>query len=222
MKRTLQILLALSLISMFIISPVAAATSQGLEWGIESGDQWNFDMKSVTEGTQDFAEVVYFEVTGGVSAIPNILTDWLAIPDVTFDVTWENGTSLGLSAFMFIFWYLTVSNKFVVPIGNYTLLGELYADSAYNGTAYNKASYWGMEVTDLDIFGTLFDIHIDYLKDDGMLAHWNVKSGNYTLTMVRQGLPSFDIVGLIQDNLLLVGAGVVILILLVVICARRR
>ena len=221
MKRALQALLALSFVAMFIVSPVAAATSQGLEWGINVGDQWNFNITSITEGVTDIDEVMYFEATGGLSTIHNILTDWTLMPTPTFDITWENGTSLGWSALIFIFYGIVV-DRWAVPIGNYTLLGELYDDHPfYNGTVYNAGNYWGMDLTE-NFIGSDITVHVDFLKADGFLAHWTVSTVNGSLNMVRQGLPSFDIVGFIQDNLLLVGAGVVIVLLLAVVCLRRR
>lgn len=216
MKRALQLLLAISFATMFLISPVAAATSQGLEWNIEVGDQWNFDLTSVTDGVTEMDEVLYFESTGGLTTIPNILTDWVSLPEPDFDVEWANGTALGWSALIFIF-YMVAVDRWAVPIGNYTLLGELYEDHVfYNGTIYETSSYWGMDV---DYLGEL-DVHVDFLKDDGFLAHWTVTTENGTLSMVRQGLPS-DIIGLITDNILYIGVGVGVLILLAVVCKKK-
>ena len=216
MKRALQLLLAISFATMFLISPVAAATSQGLEWNIDVGDQWNFDLTSVTDGVTEMDEVLYFESTGGLTTIPNILTDWVSLPEPSFDVEWANGTSLGWSALIFIF-YMVAVDRWAVPIGNYTLLGELYEDNVfYNGTIYETSSYWGMDV---DYLGQL-DVHVDFLKDDGFLAHWTVTTENGTLSMVRQGLPS-DIIGLITDNILYIGVGVGVLILLAVVCKKK-
>jgi len=217
MKRALQVLVALSFATMFIISPVAAATSQGLEWGIESGDQWNFDITSVDDGVTEMSEVMYFESTGGLTTIPNILDDWVNLPEPSFDVEWANGTSLGWSALIFIFYYVVV-DKWAVPIGNYTLLGELYDDYVfYNGTIYESSSYWGMEI---DNFLGEADIHVDFLKADGFLAHWTVTTENGSLSMVRQGLPS-DIIGLLTDNILYVGIGLGVLILLAIVCKKK-
>ena len=216
MKRALQLLLAISFATMFLISPVAAATSQGLEWNIEVSDQWNFDFTSVTDGVTAMDEVLYFESTGGLTTIPNILTDWVSLPEPSFDIEWANGTSLGFSAFIFIF-YMVAVDRWAVPIGNYTLLGELYEDHVfYNGTIYETSSYWGMDV---DYLGQL-DVHVDFLKDDGFLAHWTVTTENGTLSMIRQGLPS-DIIGLITDNILYIGVGVGVLILLAVVCKKK-
>ncbi len=202
---------------MFLISPVAAATSQGLEWGIAVDDQWNFDITSVDEGVTGMSEVIYFEATSGISTIPNILDDWNNIPKPTFDVTWANGTDLGWSALIFIL-YMVVTDSWVVPIGNYTLLGELYEDDVfYNGTIYDSGGYWGMEID--SFLGNPLDIHVDYLKDDGFLAHWTVTTENGTISMVRQGLPG--IVDLITDNILYIGVGVGVLILLAIVCKKK-
>lgn len=217
MKRALQVLLAMSFVTMFLISPVAAATSQGLEWGIDVGDQWNFDLTSISNGVTEMSEVMYFEVTGGVSTIPNILGLWSSLPTVTFDIEWANGTSLGWSALIFIF-YAAATSSFVVPIGNYTLLGELYeADIFYNGTIFDSGGYWGM---DLNNFYGSADIHVDYLKTDGFLAHWTVTTENGTLSMVRQGLPNY-IVSLITDNIMYIGIGLGVLILFAIVCKKK-
>lgn len=219
MKRALEVLVAFSIASMFLISPVAAATSQGLEWGIELNDQYNFDITSETNGVNDLDAVIYFEVTGGLSTIPNILTDWSSIPKPTFTIQWANGTSLGWSALIFIF-YGIATDCWVVPIGNYTLLGELYdADVFHNGTVFDTGSYWGMDVN--DFLGNTVDIHVDYLKSDGFLAHWTVTTDNGTLVMTRQGI-GFDIMGFIQDNLIVIAAVGVILVIAIVVCIKRK
>jgi len=77
-----------------------------------------------------------------------------------------------------------------------------------------------MELTD-NLFGPEVTIHADYLKDDGFLAHWTVATPNGTLSMDRQGLPALDIVGLVTDNILLIGVGLGVLIVLAVVCKRR-
>lgn len=229
MKRTLQAMMAFAVVAMLLAGTVSAATSQGLEWGIAAGDQWNFDLKNIEEGVVDFEEVIYIEVLTRPT-IPNIVTALGDLPAPTFNMTWANGTSLGWSALIFIFFFVATPS-FAFPIGNYTLLGELYtADVFYNGTIYQTGSYWGVNLNDLEFGDTSFDIHVDYLKEDGLLAHWTMTAKNATtseetgsLTMIRQNLPGLDIIGFIQDNILLVGIGVgVIVILGAVICIRRK
>ena len=49
MKRTLSVILAFAFISMFCVSPVLAATSQGLEWGVADGHRVDYTMTSDAE-----------------------------------------------------------------------------------------------------------------------------------------------------------------------------
>ncbi len=234
MRRTLQAIVAFTVVAMLLAGTVSAATSQGLEWGIVVGDQWNFDIATTEEGVAELDEVIYMEVLVR-PIIPNIVANLSDLPfdDIDLDITWANGTDLGWSALIFIF-FIVAAPSFIVPIGNYSLLSELYnADSFYNGTIYDSGSYWGMDLNDFELIeGTnqSVDIHADYLKADGVVAHWTVTTTNTTdstvmgtLTMVRQGLPGLDIVGWIRDNLLLVGVGVGIVVILgAVVCMRRK
>ena len=228
MKRTLQATMAFALVAMFLVSTVSAATSQGLEWGIVVGDQWNFDITSITEGVTELQEVIYVEVLTRPT-IPNIMTSLSQLPLATLNMTWANGTSLGWSALIFI--YLAIASPALIyPIGNYTLLGELYAaDAFYNGTIFDQGGYWGMNLNDLEFLGGSADIHVDYLKEDGVLAHWTVTTTNTTsseelgsLTMVRQGLPGFNLIDLLQNNILLIGAGVGVIVVIVAVVFMRR
>ena len=47
MKRTLQTLLVISFIAMFITSPVTAVTSEGLTWGVALNDEFTFQYEVV-------------------------------------------------------------------------------------------------------------------------------------------------------------------------------
>jgi hypothetical protein len=234
MKRTLQALMAFVLVSMILASTVSAATSQGLEWGIVIGDQYNFNITTTDNGVADMNEVIYMEVLTRPT-IPNIVSNLTDIPTPSLNITWANGTSLGWSALIFIF-LAAASPFFISPIGNFTLLGQLYvANSFYNGTIYDQSGYWGTNLNDFMLIpGNLTtDIHVDYLKQDGVLAHWTATTKNITssseifkLSMVRQGLPttsgtSFDIIGFVTDNALYIGIGVVIILLVVIIVKKH-
>jgi hypothetical protein len=231
MKRTLQAMMACMFVTMLLACTVSAATSQGLEWGVAVGDQWNFDITSTNEGVAGLDEVIYMEVLTRPT-IPNVVSILDNIPDLGLNMTWANGTSLGWSALIFIF-LAVASPFFVCPIGNYTLLGALYtADSFYNGTIYDQSDYWGFNLNGFELIpgNASTNIHVDFLKQDGVLAHWTVVTTNTTssaelatLTMTRQGLPSFNITDFLQNNILLVGIGVgVIVILGAVVCMRRK
>jgi hypothetical protein len=234
MKRTLQAVMAFAVVAMFLAGTVSAATSQGLEWGIVVGDQWNFNLTTTEKGAAQLSEVIYMEVLTRPT-IPNVVANLSDLPfsGLHLNITWANGTSLGWSALIFIF-FVVAAPSFIVPKGNYTLLSELYnADSFYNGTISDTSNYWGMDLNNYKLIPSMNEsanIHVDYLKADGVVAHWTVTTTNTTdstqlgtLNMVRQGLPGLDIVGWIQQNILLVGIGVgVIVILGAVMCMKRK
>ena len=58
MKRTLQLVLALSFISLFIVSSISAATSQGFEWGVGIDNEFVYRMSVDEEGTRTFDELM--------------------------------------------------------------------------------------------------------------------------------------------------------------------
>jgi len=89
-----------------------------------------------------------------------------------------------------------------------------------------NSAFWGMSLTSTSSGKTIV-LETSYLKSDGIIAryHWtqtdiatHVKEGEVSL--VRQGLPN-DIVVFLQDNVLYIGIGVVVLVLLAVACKRR-
>lgn len=220
--------MALGFVSMLLVVPVSAATSQGLEWGITVGDQWNFDMRMTDENGTTETEVMYMEVTSRPT-IANIINTWLELPDSTtmLDITWENGTALGWSGLIFIFMFLVI-DQFIVPTGNYTFLTELYDTSIHNGTIYDRGGFWGGEV-EQEWLGVSYAVSVDFLKEDGMLAHYSFGMSNSTnddvlgtFELVRQGLPGLDIVAFIQDNIILVGAAVGVVLILAIVCLRRK
>lgn len=220
--------MALGFVSMLLVVPVSAATSQGLEWGITVGDQWNYDMTATDEGTVTDTEVMYMEVTSRPT-IANIISDWTELPVSTsmLDITWANGTSLGWGGLIFIFMFF-VCDQFIVPIGNFTFLTELYETSIFNATIFDRGGYWGGEVSE-EWLGVTYEVTVDFLKEDGMLAHYMFDMKNSTsnalfgsFELVRQGLPSFDIVALLQENIILVAAGVGVVLILAIVCLRRK
>jgi hypothetical protein len=228
MKRTLQIVLALSLASMFLISPAVAATSQGLEWGVTVGDEPTYKFKFVDEGDVTFDEGVNVTVTS-VPVIPDPITAWYELPTVLSTMVYTNGSAIGLEMIVLL-GMLAFGGYFVVPIGNFSLLTELALDSPWwtdNHTMVNDGSVWGSRLTDSeDEISTVAYVH--YLKSDGFLARYVVEATNTTdgvkssVSLIRDGL-GMDIIGWISDNILIVGIGVGAVVLLgAVVCVKRK
>ncbi|MHA2179506.1 MAG: hypothetical protein ACXAAK_14265 [Candidatus Thorarchaeota archaeon] len=230
MKRTLQIVLALSLASMFIVQPVAAATSQGLEWGFNATSEFAFTMTSIDF---DLEENIFMNITTMPAAsIPDPLTDWIGIPDPIIGFYWENGSSLGLWFWPFIAIF-AVGSRYTVPIGNFTLIQSLIAPLLTGDSYIDTANTWGIEWTEDDTPTEEFHVIETFSKVDGFLADYTresrstINSSVYDSVEVhRINLPSggFDlggIVQLLQDNILYVAVGVGVLIILVIVCKKR-
>ncbi len=229
MKRALQVILALAIVSIFMISPIAAATSQGLEWGFVIEDRFDFTMSSTEDSV---SEQMYMNITAmPAAAIPDPLTGWSAIPEPTIGMWWANGTSLGLYALIFL-GLMAVGSKIAVPIGNYTLLWDLVNVELTDETQEESANVWGIKWSEAINSTHEFSITATYAKADGFLAEFNygiTQTSNDEVTLlidvtrnnIPSGLDTNYIIQLIQENMLLVGAGVVILVLLVVVCKKK-
>ncbi len=246
MKRTLKLLIAISFAAMFLISPVAAATSQGLEWGVAMDDEFTYRMVFTDEGEVPIDEGLNVSITEVPPVLDDPLTNWTHIGEVTLNLTWYNGTSIGLYALLFL-GLLTVNGYFAVPVGNYSLLTNLVmAESVWNEnfTLIDNDLYWGMNMTQTD--GDVEEtITAEYLKEDGFLSRYLIlmtnttTSDTYGITVIRDNLPAlpttttttttttsttstgFDIVGLVTDNILYIGIGLGALVVLALVCKKR-
>jgi len=229
MKRTLELLLAMSFVAMFLISPVAAATSEGLEWGIALNDKFTFQMVFVDEGNQTINEGINVTIAEAPPAISDPLTNLTDIGIFNLTMTFYNGTELGLIGFLFFGLFL-VGSHFAYPIGNFSLLTELaMAESWWNSsyTIINNAQVWGIRLSETS-GGAQATITAEYLKADGFCSSYTLQSTNTTDSVVSsvsftRTTPGsgFDIVGFVTDNALYIGIGVIIILLLVIIVKRK-
>jgi hypothetical protein len=214
---------------MFLVSPVAAATSQGLEWSVALNDEVTYQFKVIEEGDTLLDEGVNVTVESTPGTIPDPVIDWLLLPYVDVDIVYTNGTAMGIEGF-YLIGIILAGGHFIIPTGNFSLLGELFMDSIMyneNSTIVNDGTRWGVTYSATDS-GMALQSHIYYLKEDGFLSRYTLEVRNMTsnvrssVSLVRDGV-GFDIVAFIQDNLLMVGIGVgVVVILGAVVCMRRR
>jgi len=218
MKRVSLMILSLALIGMFLFAHAEAATSQGLEWGLEVGDQYNYDYV-VTDINNEtlMEEVIHFFVTT-IPSIPDIMNSWNELPIIEVDITWANGTLMEEIILEYLLYTMNV--EFVLPIGNWTFLTYLYEETAhFDATISDNSSYWGFEGI-LFLFGET-TVHVDYLKDDGLMAHFTMNRHNGSLRVTRQGL-SGGILDLITDNILYIGAVVVVLAVVCIYYTKKK
>ncbi len=229
MRRTLQAIVAFAVVAMLLTGTASAVSSQGLEWAVVVGDHWNYDLTTTDEGVVDTEEL--YVVVNVTSTIPDIVTDLLDLPYANSTMTFANYTALDFSTAFLMVFLAFITPRFIFPVGNFTLLTELYnADDFYNGTVYDSGGYWGMDLNDYELLDRSTDMHADFLKTDGVLAHWTLTSSNMTtsevvgsVSMVRQGLPGLDIIDWIREHFLIVGIGVGFIIIVgAVACMRRK
>ncbi len=229
LKRTLQIVIAMSFLAMFLISPVAAATSEGLEWGVALNDEFTFQFKVIEAGETILDEGVNFTVESTPPTIDDPLTNWTNLDYVDVDLVYTNGSSIGFEG-LYLLGIIIVGGGFAVPIGNFTLLTELIMNSIIwteNHTIVNDGTNWGARMSETDDEMAM-QVYVHYLKADGFIARYTLDSTNttsgesYSVTLIRDGL-GLDIIGLLSDNILFVGIGVgAIVIIGAVVCIRRK
>ncbi|MFW9959474.1 MAG: hypothetical protein ACFFDV_00560 [Candidatus Thorarchaeota archaeon] len=214
---------------MFFISPVAAATSQGFEWGIALNDEFTFHMIFFDEGIETINEGINVTIAENPPTIPDPLVNLTSIGTFDINMTFYNGTELGLYGLLF-FGLLTVGSHFGYPIGNFSLLTELAMAEDWwdeNHTIINTAQVWGVSYSETSGDETS-SITAEYFKTDGFCYRYLLEVSNSTSSLETsvsfiRDMPSssFDIIGFITDNALYIGMGVII-VLLVVIIVRRK
>ncbi len=229
MRRTLQIVIALALLSMFITTPAMAASNEGLEWGVEVDDEFTYRFTITDPESEDtFDEGVNITV----EAVPSMPADvflWDDIPEVDLDIFYTNGTAVGLELLVLL-GILYAGGHFVVPIGNFTHLSTLlegYTLFTENTTIINTSSEWGASYH-AEMDDERMEVRTTYLKSDGVLARYTFQVTNTTsgdtagASFIRDGL-GFDFMGWISENILIVGIGIGAIVLIgAVVCVKRR
>ncbi|MHA2026814.1 MAG: hypothetical protein ACW98U_13020 [Candidatus Thorarchaeota archaeon] len=208
-------------------------------WGFDDGDRFDFNL-TITGNALSFhnvSEQFYLEVAeDGLEIFPYSVTEFDDIPFFGADVYWMNGTEIYAP-------FLSHSWRLAVPmVGNTSLHDDLIAasSSSVNVTVDDSILifFWGYSRNDT-VGDVLIEIHTDYLKTDGFLAHHTATFTNTTssevvgtLSVTRIGLPEptttittwlhdDGIVDLIMDNLLYIGVGVVLILGLIVLIRKR-
>jgi hypothetical protein len=231
MKSTLRIFAVLAFLGLFFIPSVAAlATSQGLEWGIALGSKATYTLDA-NSGTLVTSESIFINVTAmPASAIHDPLTTWASIPEPTLGFWWANDTSMGFLALIFLGVYAT-GGKFTVPVGNFTLLQSLLAPVITGETFSTPDNLWQVVWTTSINATAETRITSAFSTVDGFLSTYKLETWNTAtntladyIHVTRTNLPSagLDIVKFVQDNMLLVAGAVVVIIILGVVCAKRK
>ncbi|TET08951.1 MAG: hypothetical protein E3J86_09515 [Candidatus Thorarchaeota archaeon] len=132
-----------------------------LRWGFNDGDRFDFHMVMTGEelGFSALDELLYVKVDDdGLQIIPSNMTEFDDIPFFTGDLYWANDT-------IFFDPIFSHSWRLAVPIGNWTLLGDLVEglNPTENITLDGSDTwFWGYSRNETS-GGVLREFHTDYL-----------------------------------------------------------
>lgn len=220
MKRKLEVLLTIFLVLAIVISPVAAANNQGLQWAVASGDRFDGTISSEFPEEDSVQESIYVLIDANPPTIPDDITIMSQIPEVSGKMYWANGTQvpgdpMGLGSY-------------AVPTGNWSLLSSLVEDAGYPGyEEINTATHWGYKMRSSFFLPEVqLRMELKYAKSTGFLSVFDIdfhnQTSDTTIGNFRLEFAGEGIVGLIMDNILYVGIGVAALVIIgLVVCKRK-
>ena len=218
--------------------PVVEATNnQGLEWGVEIDDRFDYDVTlNYHNATYDLTiDDGMYVIIDDLPVIPDDVSSAAQLTFLDFTTYWDNGTEMThiwKDIVMFIPFYL-------LPIGNWTLLSELREASTPQAEFYEDETILRVTVTIDDDYNITQDI----LKSDGTLAYQHLEwSRPYPvdtieLTMTQDGYEapsestettttsSSTVPPALLDNTLLLALGAVaggIVVIAAVVCIRKK
>ena len=153
----------------------------GLSWGFSEGDKFYFHLVTTGEETiGNIEEDIYLEVAEeSLAVIPYDLSAFSEIPYFGYTLNWMNDTPVSSP-------YLMYTLKAAVPIGNWTHIDTIAEElDMYDDFAIDDPDiyFWGYSWS-MTMFDTKMDVHTDYLKIDGMVAHHTMTITNITSSEV--------------------------------------
>lgn len=126
MRRAQVVIVTIMMWGFFLTTPVSATNIQGLEWGVEVGDEFYFifefhypEFSSTTP--RDGIEVVYMKI-GGLPEIINNITSYKQLYGWTYHFYWVNGSMIPSTSTYYPYFFM------IFPIGNWSYLTDLYLE----------------------------------------------------------------------------------------------
>ena len=168
-----------------------------LRWGFNDGARFDFHLSMTGDelAFQYLEEDFYIEIDeDGLPIIPYLMDEWDDVPGVGGDMYWANDT-ITYDSFLGHSW------RIAVPLGNWSLLDTFIEDmsSTVNVTVDDLGPWFWGYTRDEMIGDILVEVHTDYLKVDGFLAHHTAVFTNTTtsevigtITVIRTGLEQYD------------------------------
>ena len=201
MSRKLIVVIVIPFILSLVTLPVLA--THNLAFVVSVGDRHDYTLSYEGQFGR-FDEVDIYMQIDEIPEIPDYvesLLDCMLINEAEY--FFANGTEMRLQRYIFDFRCIRVYGSGAggsgnlayvprcIPLGNLTFLGELiaYFQGRYRTAILASEKYWGFELEG-DIsknstwpysdFNISVDIHADYSKEDGFLAHYELNAVNIT------------------------------------------
>ena len=200
------------------VSTTTAANNQGLSWGVEVGDRFNYKIFGVNNGIQDIDWDVYiqFYLVDELNETVLSFGEMMGQSPI-FSTYWSNGT-------LFEYYYWPVFMVF--PTGNWSLVEDLYLDYISRVFTVEEVvetdSTWGYIISG-NSSDTTATITAIYSKADGVLNYYqgirDDEISHRLREITREGYSSPG--GLDPTLLLYIGIGGVLVIVAVVYVRRR-
>jgi len=230
----LKILLGLSVITIILFAQttsVAAINDQGLMWGVEINDRFDYNVElefqdsttSVSIDERMYAIINELEpIPDHVTILSHLTIFRLSLGSYT--TYWENGT------IMDSFWIDVVDlpNPFVVyPIGNWSLISQIFEDAApviitQNTTVMNYS------LLDFPVLGNVHETI--FLKSSGVpLSNQYIRTYDSGAT-IHMNLTKIETPATTETNtgdsdstlILIIGGGALVATLVIVVIIRRK
>ena len=226
----LKLILALSMMCFFLVSQISivtAANNQGLAWGIEPNDRFDYAVEVIYHSDTldlNIGDEMYV-IVNSLPAIPDDVNHFVQLAVYNFTTYWSNGTTMDS------LWYDVVHliPFYVLPIGNWSLIEELTLEATPTVQVTQDASYFSRTGAPTEHYnGT--DV---LMKSDGVIAYgkvdWNRTGTGDTLSveLIRDGyvLPTTSSTATASGDATLLYLGLAVAVPVVIVVAimiRRR
>ena len=234
-RNHLRFMLGLSIVAIFLISQTANVTAindQGLVWGIEVNNRFDYrvEVEFQNSTTNLSIEEKMYMIVNELNTIPGhttLLTDLtiFSLALGSYTTFWENGT------IMDNFWFdiMSGSNPLAVyPIGNWSLLAQIFEDSAPVVITQNTDTM-NYSLVDFPVVGNVHEIISR--KDNGVpnshlyIRTWDSGATIFmNLTIIDTPTATGTTTGEGDNTLLLIlgGGSAVAVVVIVVMIVRRK
>ena len=198
-KKHLQLILMFSLIIPILLTvPVRAANSQGLYWGVEVGDEFNYTWYN---GTTSYS--VYARIDTLPTITNTVNESWTDAAILVGDITWffENGTEIQHSMMFY-----------AVALGNWDLLTQLRTESS-SVVMISDSQTWGYRDSFVAFVGSEI-VTLKCSKTDGVMTNYQlIVNSEFRYELVREGSTRVPQ----SNNLLVIIIGAVAIVAVVVV-----